>query len=315
MSDTHLNAEAAQSTALRVLSRFWPDWKGALIPLKPLSKPLRATPFRVTGGPVPAVIKVWGPGNLAKATAQADRQRDVAGFLGKAPHRAPAVLDYDPSQCALLMQDTCGDPLDAVLDSAAADDADAILTKVGGWIAALHTPSRQSQPFRPKGHIAWLDKLANQVRTGARTPPDAQGFSTAASQIASDGLALRGKPSTRAITHKDLTPGNLMVDRAGTIWGIDFENAAMDEPLRDLFSVSAALMALSPHGTRRAAITALFSGYGDLQTNPDVARFLFRAFALGLWARTPAEPSRRQAQLWAAAQEILNSPDALPDRV
>lgn len=295
---THLDAQAAYDSARAGVLRLWPEWTGDLLPLKPLVKPLRATVFRITGAPVPAVVKVWGAGNGSKPAAQAARQSDVAREMGNGPHRASAVLRFDPDLCALVMQDVGTQSLGDILRDHPSR-LEPLARQSGQWLARYHRPSLRPHPFRPAGLKTWLLRLAQDCRTGQRQPPDAAGFTAAALQHAETAMALRGRASAKAITHRDLTLGNL-IQGPDALFGIDFENVKEDEPFRDLFSLALDL--------GRAGLPALSQGYGTQITDPDVTAFLCRAFALGLWANTPAAPSNRQAARLEMARTLYTLP-------
>jgi hypothetical protein len=144
---------------------------------------------------------------------------------------------------------------------------------------------------------SWLLRLANDCQTQKRTPPNATQLIEAATHHADTAMALRGLPSAKAITHRDLTLGNL-IQGPDAIWGIDFENTKEDEPFRDVFSLA---VDLGPAG-----LAALLKGYGPQMAAPKVTAFLCRAFALGLWANTPAVPSKRQAARLDVAMSLVD---------
>ncbi len=312
MSDaTHLTGEAAYEIAVAALGRLWPDWSGELTPLKPLTQPLRATPFRVSGGTKPTVIKVWGPGNATKAAAQAARQEEVALAMSAGVSRGVPVFGFDAAACALLMQDVSGDTIDNALQETP-DRLNELATRAGTWLRDYHTLSLRPAPFRPAGHIAWLEKLRAQIADGQRGVPDPNGFCHLVTQVCDRAMTLRKRPATKAITHRDLTLGNLLVDDQNTLWGIDFENTREDEPLRDLFTLAVDLIGFTPNGTQASqAYRGLTQAYGDRETDPEVHAFLFQCFSLGVWANTPAIPSKRQAKRLRVVQWMLQNPSAI----
>lgn len=306
---THLSAEEARQRAEEALAAQWPGWKGALEPLKPLGKPLRATPFRVTGGPEPAVIKLWGPGNSAKAAAQAARQAELAGMMAKGTWRVPQVLAYDPKRCALLMQDARAPDLRTLARRA---PLPGLMAQAGGWLGAFHALSLRPHPFRPAGQLTWLQRLEGEARAGQRSLRDPGEFSCHLADLAAEARELRGAPWVRAVTHRDLTLSNLLQDADGTVWGIDFENTREDEPLRDRFTLALDVLSLcEDKGARASALTGLREGYGVGRDAPEIRRHVQRGFALGVWAATPARPSRRQAARLEAALVLLDAEAAL----
>lgn len=297
---THLDAEKALAVALAALGTLWPRRAVTLTPLKPLTKPLRATVFRVSGGPQPAVAKVWGPGNAARATAQAARQAEVAAAMARGPCRVPGVLGFDAARNTLIMTDPGGESLRTL-----GERGTAVAAQAGGWLAAFHDLSLRAHPFRPAGHLAWAARLKDAVRSGARVLPEPEGFAARIDALTPLAAAARGSPACRAVTHRDMTLANL-VTGGGAVWGIDFENTREDEPLRDLFTLALDLCVLSPGATGRdTALAALRQGYGREVAAPEARLFLQQAFALGVWANTPVMPSRRQAARLEAAQWML----------
>ncbi|PYG34466.1 aminoglycoside phosphotransferase family protein [Pelagimonas varians] len=293
---THLDAETAYRGASLSVRRLWPDWSGDLLPLKPLVAPLRATVFRITEAPVPAVVKIWGPGNADKAAAQTTRQCAVANLMNTGPYRASEVLAFDADLCSMVMQDAGTTTLaDDLRDQP--ERLGWIALQSGQWLANYHSHSLRPHPFRPAGHKTWLLRLVEQCGDGTRTPPKADAFVAAATHLANETLDLRGLPSAKTITHRDLTLGNL-IQGEDALFGIDFENAREDEPFRDLFSLALDL--------GQAGLPALAQGYGPQTADPKVAAFLCRAFALGLWANTPATPSKRQAARLKMAQALFD---------
>ncbi|WP_299933021.1 aminoglycoside phosphotransferase family protein [uncultured Pelagimonas sp.] len=308
---THLTGEAAYEMAMAALGRLWPDWSGELTPLKPLTQPLRATPFRLSGGAKPAVIKVWGPGNASKAAAQAARQEEVALAMVTGENRGVPVFGFDTAACALLMQDVSGDTIDHALEETP-DRLNELATRAGTWLRDYHALSLRPAPFRPAGHIAWLEKLRTQIADGHREVADPDRFCRLTTQICDSAMTLRKRPATKVITHRDLTLGNLLVDDQNTLWGIDFENNREDEPLRDLFTLAVDLIGFTSNGLQASeTYRRLTLAYGDRETDPEVHAFLFHCFALGVWANTPATPSKRQAKRFRVVQWMLQNPSTI----
>ncbi len=312
MSATHLEAGAARFRAEEALARVWPGWTGTLTPLKPLLKPLRATPFRVSGGAEPAVIKVWGPGNAAAAARQAARQAEVARLMPQGHLRVPRVLTFDAASCALLMQDAGGPDLRRALPDMPDAAAESALSRAAAWLQAFHALSIRAHPFRPAGHAAWLRRLVADAESGHRAMPDVAEFRSQALALEATAMALRGAPSRRCASHRDLTLGNLLTGGDDTLWGIDFENDREDELLRDRVSLALDALCFAPFGHDRGRVLAtLARGRTDRDPIGPADLFLQRAFCLGVWARTPRQPSRRQAALLKAALWLLAQPEPL----
>ncbi len=309
MSDERLNDDIARQRAGALLSALWPDWSGTLCELGPVG---RSAVFRVLGAPIPAVVKLWCNADHAKAHAQAFRQSEVAQALRRGPHRAPDVLHFDKTLPAMVMQDCDGLAFDAALSSCEPARAEQLVEAAGGWIAALHATSLRESPFRPVGHLNWLDKLLAQAEAGDRQISDLPRFRSHCAAMHEMFQDVRRKPTIKAVTHKDLNAGNLLLGQDGTLWGIDFENAREDEPLRDLFTLGVDVLAFAPFGRdRHRALATLARGYGDQASDPAVRLFLQRTFALGLWARTPERASKRQKARLAVTDWILEQDSAV----
>ncbi len=290
------DAEARAGAALALL------WPGARTGLTRLGGRSRSTIFRATGGPAPVVVKVWAPACAAMAARQATRQTDVAQMMTGATDGAARVLLWQADLLALVMEDAGPQDLRAF----AAVDAVATLHRAGRWVAAFHAPTLRPHPFRPAGHVGHLERLIAEVRDGTRRIPEPDRFCHLARAVAATGPALRNRPAMRCITHRDLTLANLIGTPTGRVTGIDFENDREDDPLRDLVSLVFETMPLVPDLPLDTAARACSGAYGASLCDAETGLFLQRALALGYWARTPTEPSRRQSILWAAAEQVLS---------
>ncbi|WP_425102120.1 phosphotransferase family protein [Tropicibacter sp. S64] len=288
--------------AAEAVRGLWPGWAGALVPLGTSGE--RAV-FRVKDAPCPAVVKCWPEAQRGKALAQVARQGALAEAMGDGRFRVPEVLHVDEDRLALVMHDCGGRDLGAALETSDETAAARLLSAGGGWIAALHGLTRREAPFRPAPHLNWLNKLVAQAKAGTRRIDDLPRFKAQVTALQAMVSEVRRRPSLRAVTHKDLNAGNLLVDDGGTLWGIDVENGAEDEALRDLFSLALDGMGFASCGGDRRALAALGRGYGVELGDPLVRLFLQRTFALGYWARTPLPHSRRQATRMRAALWIL----------
>lgn len=301
-----LDLDSAVYQATATLRAVWPDWSGDLLPLRPVSGLLPSVPFRVTRAPTPSVIKVWAPDLSDKAARQAARQRIVAEGMNNGLFRASKVLHFDPAGRALLMQDCGGQELETALETIDDPQAQTLVTQAGGWIAAHHALSLRHAPFRLIGHLRWLDRLVTMGENGKRDFADLPRFRREVVAMHDLFETARRRPTIKAVIHKDMNAGNLLVGSDGLLWGVDFENDQEDEPLRDLFALGVEICAFSRFGQDRGrALTALTSGYGPQRGDPAVRLFLQRTFALGLWARTPAHASYRQQARLVVAKWIL----------
>ncbi|KUF12339.1 hypothetical protein AVJ23_01000 [Pseudoponticoccus marisrubri] len=257
--------------------------------------------FRAERPEGPLVVKTWAPEAAERARAQARRQSELAPALQDGPCRVPAVHFFDEDHLALAMQAVPGHDLATLWQ----DRGDPRLARAAGhWLRALHGLSLRETRFDPKGQVNWLDRLVAAGEAGNRAIPDLPGFTRAARAVQARMVAAAGRSATRAITHRDMTLSNLMLDASGTVWGLDVENRREDEPLRDLFTLALDLATLGP-GDAGPGRAALIAGYGDAQTHPLVRLALQGGFALWVWANTPARPSRRQIRRLAFAERVL----------
>jgi aminoglycoside phosphotransferase (APT) family kinase protein len=308
-----LDADSARRRAGAVLRDIWPEWTGTLTALRPIETRLPALPFRVTGWPVPAVVKVWAPDLADKAARQAARQTVVADGMGAdGPYRAARVLHFSADACALVMQDCSGQDFEEAMEQADTTRAERLTTQAGAWIAAHHQLSLRQAPLRPAGHLRWLDRLVRMGESGERDIPDLPLFRQEVAGMHRLFDAVRRRPTIRAVVHNDMNAGNLLISADGAIWGIDFENDKEDDPLRDLFALGVEICAFSAFGQDRPrALDCLTSGYGEQRGDPLVRLFLQRTFSLGLWARTPNSASYRQQARFVVAQWILSQQAAV----
>lgn len=297
---THLAAEKALAVAREAVGALWPETALALVPLKASLRPLRATVFRVRGAPQPAVVKVWGPGNADRAQAQTARQAEVAQAMSEGRWRVPGVLHFDAARLALVMTDPGGESLRTLFAR-----HEPVASRAARWLAAYHGQSLRPHPFRPAGHLTWAARLAREVAEGQRTPPEPEAFAMAAAALPALARPARGTPAFRCVTHRDMTLANLVAGTDGSVWGIDFENAREDEPLRDLFTLALDLSAPTPEPDRPALLATLRAGYLPEVATPEARLFLQRALALGVWANTPERASHRQAARLDAARWIM----------
>ncbi len=290
----------SEDRATEVLKTLWPEWSGRM---EILCDGPDTWVYRPSRGRVPAVVKLWPRKSEAKASRQALRQAELAAVLSHGPYRVPRVLWFGKG--ALVMQDAGGPDFRDRLEREASGP---LLRSAGEWLAAYHGLSLRERKFLPKGQVNWLTRLIEAVEDGERKPIDAKGLVSAARALRETRGTVRGLPATRAITHRDLTLSNLVSGPDDTVWGIDFENAKEDEPLRDVFSLALDVLCLTGD---EAALASLREGYGDDVTAPEVRLFLQRCFAISVWANTPVSPSKRQRQRWEIARDLLERDSAV----
>ncbi len=306
--ETHLAPADARAIARAALAQARPGVDFGLGCLKNTEQAQRAQVFCACSPEERLVVKVYAPSSAEKARAQAARQRAV---IADWPEGAPEVLFYDEARRVLGMAYADGPSLAALLPKLTADAAAHELEAAGRWLGRFHGLTRQAHPLRPKGQIAWLHRLLEQHESGARAFPEIDAFRDEVARLEAMFGAVRGTPSQRAVTHRDLHLANLIATHDGLV-GLDFENDKPDEPLRDLVALLIDALALSgdPEALEHHA-AALSKGYGPVGSTPEAVIFLQRLFALGVWANTPPEPSRRQTARYLAARQLLAPERAL----
>lgn len=253
--------------------------------------------FAAQGPRGAVVVKVWADG--ARALRQARRQRQVARAMNAGRFRAPRLRFVDQDLHALGMARVNGRSL-AVLWPDSAQDG--LAEAAAGWLAAFHGLTRRTCAFDPAGQVSWLNRLRAEGADGQRHIADFPAFCDAADTLSDTARDLRGLPSVRAVTHRDMTLSNLILGNDGRVWGIDFENRREDEPLRDLFTLALDVMT---QGGQLPQLAAMANSYGDRDTDPRVRLFLQRCFCLWVQANTPPDPSLRQSRRLAVAQHLL----------
>lgn len=260
--------------------------------------------FAANGPRGPLVVKVWPAAERARR--QARQQGQVARGLGTGRFRAPGVAFFDEELRALGMARAGGRDLAALW----ADGATGVPDAAGGWLAAFHALSRRETRFAPAGQVNWLARLSADCQGGTRRIADRRGFLSAAARVSTGAEALEGRPAVRAVTHRDMTLSNLVLDPDGVVWGLDFENRREGTPLRDLFTLALDFLTLrGANGTE--AVAGLIRAYGETGIDPAVRIFQQRCFCLQVWANTPPAPSARQRQRLKVAKRLLRTADPI----
>lgn len=290
-----LTAEAARALAMAAQARHGGG-----------SEPRAARPgggeahlFETVGPKGPILIKVWADSD--RAARQARRQTQVAQTLTTGAFRVPEVLFFDASCRAMAMPKIDGTDLATVWRAGGAE----VAASAGRWLRTYHGLTQHPCPFDAKGQVNWLSRLIAAAQDGQRAIPDPDGFAKTARDVQAMAAGVTGRPSARAVTHRDMTLSNLMLDVDGTVWGLDFENTREDEPLRDVFTLALDLMTLGASDGQQAA-TDLRHAYGTDQTDLAVRLFLQRCFCLWVWANTPQVPSARQLRRLEVAEDLLH---------
>ena len=232
----------------------------------------------------------------------------AAGVAVPAPVAARADLG------AFVMQDMAGLTLRDVW--AAGAGSAALLTEAGRWLAQFHRSGCQLATFDPAPHLNWLRRALWQNRRGERVVPRPMRFRAALAALEARAAAVAGAPCRRAVIHRDLHLGNLLVLRSGALCGLDFENTAEDFCLRDeaALLLDAEFHAPDPcpadqrgGGSFSAADrAALALGYADTDTAPALRDFFFGFHVLKRWAYAgdPSAHSAFQARALARAMAL-----------
>ncbi|EPX76042.1 phosphotransferase family protein [Salipiger mucosus] len=298
-----LDPDAARRTARAVLARHRPGRTYDLAPLGPDGA--RASLVFVARHPREAlVLKLWAPGLAAKAAAQVTRQRTVLAQLSTGDWRAPVVLFFDTDALCLGMEHVDTPSLSALWPSLSQPARQDALHRAGRWLGAFHAPEARDHPFRPKGQIAWLHRLLDWHSEGRRQIPDPTAFRAEVARLEEMFPDVRGRPAWRAVTHRDMHLDNLLPVPGGMV-GLDFENDREDEPHRDLVWLLVDALARSERPDVTGYAAAIAQGYADRTTDPAARLFLQRLFALGIWANTPATPSRHHLARYDAARAVV----------
>ncbi|MCA0996525.1 phosphotransferase family protein [Alloyangia pacifica] len=309
-ADSRLSRAEAQSLARDALAEQHPGHAYGLGCLKNSDRPMRAQVFCAAHPDAHLVVKVYAATEADKARAQAERQRAVAAQLQAGPWRAPQVLFFDEARLVLGMTYAPGPNLAELWPRIPPAKRDVPLVAAGCWLAALHRPTLEPRKLRPRGQLSWLEAQLEAARASDDGFAECENFAFALAALQDLFPQARGRMATRAVTHRDLHLSNL-VSATGALWGLDVENAKPDAPYRDLVGLLVDALARSPAPDPRRFGAALARGYGDDTTDPVARLFLQRAYALGVWCRTPSEPSQHQRARLEAAKMILAAESAL----
>ncbi len=310
-----MTINAAQSLVLAVLAQRYPDAAPELETLNAGRPGHPALVLRAKLGVDHYVVaKLTEPSLLAP---YATRLIAVHPDMAQGRYRVPEPLFYNAEQGLLLMEDTWGQQADLLLLQGV-EPARRVLDSAGAWIARFHGLTAAQTGFNPDPHVNWIRKSIAAHKSGARQITDCDGLRALLPDL--DALAdkARGALVRRAITHRDFHLRNLLLRKHGRTYGIDFENAARDECLRDLLfflcDCAKVQTAAPSQASLRADATALLRAYGQPLADPAVRRFFQLAFAMATWAgfddRLPPGPKRRRTveviQLLASADDLFS---------
>lgn len=109
------------------------------------------------------------------------------------------------------------------------------------------------------------DDLVRELAAAWRDGADLLGALTARAAVLS--ARLRDRPAHPVVCHTDAHLGNVLLGRDGAVWLIDWDDAALALPERDLMFVVGGLPGYAPVGARELAWFA--EGYGPVDPDPD----------------------------------------------
>lgn len=268
--------------------------RAAVAPLSPVSAPRalnlsdadqESFVFRNDLGDQGSVIaKVAAPGRLA---AQFARLTKTYPKMRSGQFRVPKPLSYDAESGVLLMEDAWGMAAESLWRNEGRGRT-RVLSTAGGWLARYHGLSATPAAFNPDPHLNWLGKSLTAHHDGHRRIPEIRALSDHLPRLETLSEAARTATSLRCITHRDFHLRNLLIRKQDRAYGIDMENAARDEAMRDLLFFLADTARASPQPptpeTLHETAAALRAAYGQSPADPAARAFFQHAFALNLWA-------------------------------
>lgn len=298
----------------------------AIAPLAPVNAPhalnlsdpdQESYVFRTDLGDQGSVIaKVAAPGRLA---AQFARLSKTYPKMRSGQFRVPKPLSYDADSGVLLMEDAWGMAAESVWRNEGKGRA-RVLAAAGGWLARYHGLTGARAAFNPDPHLNWLGKSLTAHHDGHRRIPQIRALSDHLPALETLSERARAATSLRCITHRDFHLRNLLIRKQDRAYGIDMENAARDEAMRDLlfFLADTARASLQPPTpeTLHETAAALRAAYGQSPADPDARAFFQHAFALNLWAgldNAHTQLSAKQQRSLETAQALLACGDLFPD--
>ncbi len=187
---------------------------------------LKAAPgraaFKARIGGQDLVLKLLtGPENAALTRTHARVLADSARRMGAGLNRVPGLIDAFPEHGLLLMDWVPGQNMSKGIFRADPGARAALLRRAAGWLDWFVADTRS------EGRIAtgfWQRELL-KYRTELSDTYQFSGISVVLVEFALAQIAtLADQPVTRAFTHGDFKPDNLMVD-GDVLWGIDLEQA------------------------------------------------------------------------------------------
>lgn len=275
----------ALSRAATTLALVYPLADQTLTPMNNDTPERESFLFRADLGDAgKAVLKVAAPDRL---NSSATRLIETHPLMQTGRYRVPQPLHYAPTTGVLIMEDARGETAQS-LWLRGGDDATRALQSAGGWIAAFHKLSRNQAAFNPDPHLNWLRKAIAAHLSGTRRIPKFDTLAQLVPQIEALAEAARNTQSLRCVTHRDFHLRNLILRKLGRCYGLDFENGARDEAMRDLLFFLTDAARLAPDqpapSALRAMASSLGAAYGRPPADPAARLFFQRCFALNGWA-------------------------------
>ena len=262
------------------------------------------------------IAKVAAPGRLA---AQFSRLTKSHPRMRSGQFRVPKPISYDEASGVLLLEDAWGMTAQSLWNNVGKGRA-RVLAAAGGWLARYHCLTASRAAFNPDPHLKWLGKSLTAHQDGSRRIPQVHALSDHLPELESLAERARAATSVRCITHRDFHLRNLLIRKQDRAYGIDMENAARDEAMRDLllFLADTARATAEPPSAESLHHTAaaLRAAYSSSPADPDAGAFFQRAFALNLWAALDDSPAGLTPKLQRSlqtAQALLTCGDLFPD--
>ncbi|KMK65469.1 phosphotransferase [Puniceibacterium sp. IMCC21224] len=213
----------------------------------------------------------------------------------------PQVLAADLEQQAVLMEWAGTETLYDALISSNAPDRQALLGRVGDWVARFHrTGLHEWRVFQPKHTVRHLQRLMTEVETGQKAVAASQDWLAAAGQLCDLQPQFEGRQTVSCLGHGDLNMRNILL--GDSVAGIDFRGGGpvpVGHDLARLFVHFGALLA--PVGDcidgvlPGVDISGFWNGYDLVGPDDPSVGFLTRMRILIDWQTLPSDPTRYSA--------------------
>ncbi|MBK6349250.1 MAG: choline kinase family protein [Steroidobacteraceae bacterium] len=204
---------------------------------------------------------------------------------------APRVVRCDPSARLLVTQwlaSAKGDP--------SAGGCDRTIRQVAAMLCQLHE-------LTPPAGVRVVDFAVQARRLGAALPAEAVRPALAA--CAEEVLSRLGPVHAQALCHHDVHAQNLVTDRAGRLWLVDWEYAGLGDPVFDLASCASQLELSAARAGLLCDEYVRVGGTAEL-SRLDLARWAFD-YVQWLWYRgllAAAAPGRDGFEAAQRAERI-----------